>query len=169
MFYPNIIYAIECYVCGSLSTIKKLQVTQNKALKSLFNYDRLYPSDALYKETCLMDITTLFQYRSALLIKDLITTDTDFLNIHNIIKSCYTSFDHKYSTRDKSKFNLSFNKVPHTLSLTFKHQLIWNKIPLHIRNLHSTSSFKTALLSANKPTVTLIQKKSISYVASCNK
>ena len=146
MFYPNILYAVECYGCGRLSALKKLQVVQNKALKALFGFPKLYSSIVLYKELGIMDVTTRHQYRAALLILCLLKENGSKLNIYSTVKSSLQLTSHKYSTRDKQLFNLKFNRQTHTSGLTFKYQLNWNILPTSIRNLTSITSFKKELI-----------------------
>jgi hypothetical protein len=146
LFYPLILYGVELYGTSSKANISSLQILQNKTLKALFGYPRLYPTQNMYKQLGILDINTLFKIRASLFMKTLLS-QPDSLNIHYIIKE-YCSpmgITHKYDTRDKLMFNLKFEKISYTLSSTFKILLVWNSIPAEIKKMNSYTAFKCSV------------------------
>jgi len=141
MFYPHILYGIELYGNASNIALKKIQTIQNSALKSLFGYSRLSSSSKMYKELKIMKIKTLYRYRSALLINKLLK-ETETLNIHRKMKEYCTPMKHKYSTRQKTNFNLKFDRPSYTNSSSFKMFLLWNDIPMKIKQGSDSQVFK---------------------------
>jgi hypothetical protein len=49
-FYSLILYCLEIYGTANSTLIKKMQTTQNKAVRALFAYSKYYPTDNMYKE-----------------------------------------------------------------------------------------------------------------------
>jgi hypothetical protein len=140
LFYSNILYGIELYGNTSKSNIQSLQVIQNKALKALYGYNRHSTTKKLYMELGFNDISSVFKIRASILLKRLLE-ETESLNVHHIVKSYCNFAEHKYSLRDKKAISLKFEKPSFTSSNTFKLFLLWNSLPMQIRNVKSFRLF----------------------------
>jgi len=115
LFYSNVLYGIEIYGMAKKADMKCLQVVQNKALKSLFRYDKNYPTNKLYSELCLKNIYNLFRFRASIMLKTLLQQPGK-LSVHDTVLSYCSPTEHKYLTRDKKNFNLKFEKPSFTSS-----------------------------------------------------
>jgi hypothetical protein len=144
LIYPNILYAVELYGWASASALSEVQVVQNRIIKALFKYPRLYPTEDLYKELGINKIGPISQIRSSIFMWNILN-QTPSLNIHDVIIKCCSLMSHQYSTRDKMKFNLSFNKQSYTCSTSFKLFLLWNSIPAYTKTSKSLSTFKASV------------------------
>jgi hypothetical protein len=140
LFYSNILYGIELYGNTSKSNIQSLQVIQNKALKALYGYNRHSTTKKLYMELGFNDISSVFKIRASILLKRLLE-ETESLNVHHIVKSYCNFAEHKYSLRDNKAISLKFEKPSFTSSNTFKLFLLWNSLPMQIRNVKSFRLF----------------------------
>ena len=65
---PHLLYLIEVWGNASKTSVKSIQILQNKLIKILHNYDILTPSKTIYKETKLLNIKQLFTYNTCILI-----------------------------------------------------------------------------------------------------
>jgi hypothetical protein len=146
IFHPNLLYAIELFGNASKTTIKGLQTIQNKALRALYGYPRLYSTKDMYKELKILKIKPLFMYRATILMDKLIK-QTATLNIHFTLKEYCTQMEHKYYTRKKDNFNLKFDRPSFTSSNSFRLYVLWNDIPTDIKNSQSVTTFKNDLYS----------------------
>ena len=146
IFHPNLLYAIELFGNATKTTIKGLQTIQNKALRVLYDYPRLYSTKEMYKELNILKIKPLFMYRATIMMDKLIK-QTATLNIHNTLRDYCTQMDHKYYTRKKDNFNLKFDRPSFTSSNSFRLFMLWNDIPTDIKISQSITSFKNELYS----------------------
>ena len=121
-----------------------MQTIQNKALRSLFGYHSLSSSTEMYKNLKLMKIKSLHKYRSAILINKLMK-ESETLNIHKTLKEYCTPMIHKYGTRQKSNFKLQYNRSSYTSSNSFKLFLLWNSIPMFIKQNCNSHAFKSEI------------------------
>jgi hypothetical protein len=137
-------YGIELYGHASKSVLKPLQIIQNKAIKSLFAYPYDYPSKLLFNELRIVNIKTMYKIRAATMVNALLTQPR-IQNIHLLITEYCTLMSHKYNTRDKNKFNLKYKKPSYSQSDSFKLFLLWNSIPVYIRDLNNILLFKQSI------------------------
>lgn len=145
MFYPNVLYGIELYGSTSKALTDVIQVIQNKAIKALFGYPRLFNTQKLYHELHLSKITPLFKIRTTMLIWNLLNTCHN-LHVHYTLTQVCTLMSHPYPTRDKLKFKLDFQKVSFTSSFSFKLLLLWNALPANLKSITSHTRMKDAIL-----------------------
>ena len=137
-------YAIEIYGNVPKSSIKSLQTLQNRAIRCLFGFPRLYPTKTMYAQLNIFKIDTLFSFRASLLLYRLMK-QTDFLNVHTVLKSYCAPVAHKYPTRKKANFNLKYKRPSYTTSCSFKLFLLWNIISSEIKSAVSYCQFRKLL------------------------
>jgi hypothetical protein len=130
MFYPHLVYCIEVYGNSSQQTIKELQTVQNKALKALFRFPRLFPSSTMYAKLKFQKVNELYESRAISFVKknlshDLITNPIFNLQIAFANQDHY--FKQKYNTRNKGNIRLNFKKQSYTSGIVFQMLLIYNK------------------------------------------
>lgn len=141
LFSSNLLYGIELYGTADQSTIKHLQIIQNKAIKALFQYDRYHSTDLLFAKLGIRKINIVFKIRATCMLKVLLEQPA-YLNVHNVLRSYCSPIEHKYPIRDKKMLYLTYEKPSFTSSNTFGLFLLWNSIPAHIKNINSYMAFK---------------------------
>jgi hypothetical protein len=144
MFHPIILYGIELYGNGNDTSLSELQTLQNRAIKALFGYPRLFCTTKLYQELGIKQIRPLFKMRASLFLWSVLNKPPSF-HIQSSFQCLLAKDTHKYPLRDKNKFNLSFNCSTFTSSSTFKLILLWNEIPPQIKKASQFSHFKSQL------------------------
>jgi hypothetical protein len=155
MFLPHLLYAIELYGNAPDTILNALQIVQNKAIKSLFQFPRFFPTEALYKELQIANIKTLYKTR-ALSLLWILLNEASTLNLQYVIKELFTNVTHRYQFRDNKNFNISFKKPSFISSSTMKLFTLWNSLPTEVKVQTSFIKFKEALtallLRYHKPT-----------------
>lgn len=141
MVKPHIDYLIEVWGSAAKTNINKLQISQNKLIKTLFNYDYLTSTQKIYKNTNIMTITQAYKYNTCILIKKIINKD-----IHSQI--LFTKKIHvvKRNTRQASNIYL---RTPRTnygkKNIMFEGAKLYNKLPKDLKEINSINLFKKVL------------------------
>lgn len=132
-------YLIEIWGCAANTNLKPLQTSQNKLVKTLFNYNYLTNTDRVYKETKIFNLKQLYTNTTCILIKKILTG-----KIHTQISFTKRSF--KYCLRNTNKLKL---KPPRTSygkrNIMFEGAQLFNNLPDDIKDCKSMRLFKTKL------------------------
>ena len=132
-------YLIEIWGCASKSTLKDLQIAQNKIIKTLFNYNYLTPTSQLYRETKLMSVGQLYAFNTCLLIRKIIDGA-----VHSQL-----NFTRKITKRSERHPNQLCTQQPRTQygrrNIRYEGVQLYNALPIDIRNASSLAIFKARL------------------------
>ncbi|KAL0849835.1 hypothetical protein ABMA28_011774 [Loxostege sticticalis] len=133
-------YLIEVWGSASKTHIKDLQISQNKIIKRLYNYDFLTPTKQLYKKTKLFNVSQLYNYNMCVFIKKILDN-----NIQTNITFTKRTFTH--SLRNTNKL---FLRQPRTIKYGKKNILyegvqLYNKLPNAIKDSESIQIYKRKL------------------------
>jgi hypothetical protein len=72
----HLTYLIEIWGSAAKSNIKSLQTIQNKAIKLLFHYHFLTPTETVFQKTKLMTLSQLYKFHTCILIRKILTKET---------------------------------------------------------------------------------------------
>lgn len=139
---PHIDYLIEIWGTASKTNLNAIQISQNKLIKSLFNYDYLTPTQKIYKDTKIMTINQTYQYYTCILIYKI---------TNKLIHTSLLSFDKKHQTQKMKLRNANHlvSRPPRTnygkKNIQYEGVKIYNKLPSEIKNAKSLSIFKKKL------------------------
>ena len=138
---PHIDYLIEVWGLAAKSNTKIIQTSQNKLIKTLFNYDFDTPTVNLYKKTKIMNITQTFTYYTCILVRKILMKD-----MHSQI-----IFTKKHQIQNKKLRNANdlVLRPPRTNygkhNITFLSAQIYNRLPKDIKQIKTMSLFKKVL------------------------
>ena len=135
---------IEIYANTPSSCLASVQIAQNKAVRALFGFPKQSSTIQMYMEINLVMVKPLWKIRTATLVWFLLN-QSHHLNIFTVLTEYCAPMSHKYPTRDKLNFNLTYHKPSYANSGSFKLFLLWNSIPPTIKSLGSLSSFKKSI------------------------
>jgi len=124
-------------IYASKLTLHKLDKLQGRILKTLFNNKNLNNILLNYN---ILTATNLYKYEVILKCWARLRVDADEGETNQ-------TFDHKYNTRDRSKYRLNFNNQTHCNSLIFRQQMLYNTVPKTLRADINIKHFKTELLT----------------------
>ena len=139
--YSRISYGIEVYGMANASTIKPLQIMQNRILKILTFKPRRYSTNGLFSSLSLLKISDIHYLRFCTLLYKYVNNmlSSVFNNIFNPLSAHSTGMhtrNNKYFTTTKQN-----NKFGH-LTLSNYGCKLWQMIPLSIRSSSSPNVFK---------------------------
>lgn len=139
---PHIDYLVEIWGSAAKTHINLLQIAQNKLLKTLFNYDYLTPTQSLYEETKLMNITQTYIYNTCILIRKILNK-----NIHSNITFTKRKKMHKMNLRREHDLLQLYS--PRTnygrKSIMYEGSKLYNTLPKYITESKSIATFKKLL------------------------
>lgn len=140
---PHIDYLIEVWGTASKSSLKEIQIKQNKLLKILFGYNFRTSTDKIYKETRLMDIKQSYEYSTCILIRKILNK-----NINTAISFKQKSQMQRIKLRSMNNLVL---RPPRTNygknNIEYEGAKLYNKLPNNIKNAKTMSGFKKMLKS----------------------
>lgn len=138
---PHLDYLIEVWGSAAKTNLQYIQTTQNKIIKTLFNYDFLTPTYNLYKQTKLLNITQNYKYNTCILIFKILNN-----TIHSQIKFTKNSNIQKRYLRSAQDIHVPFTRTKYgKRNLTHEGAQIFNKLPKHIKECKSLQLFKKLL------------------------
>ena len=149
--HPHLLYGIEIYGCTSKSNSNRLQVLQNRILKTLTRTDQRASSTELLKKMQILNIEDiysltllLFVYKQQHQKLPIIFNNTFTLN--KAIRDRVTRQDNLLYV-GRSQTNFGKNKVSNIAAG------LWNTLPEEIRNAESVNTFK------KKTVIYLLERK----------
>lgn len=136
LVYPYLIYCITVWGGTADSHLNPLILLQKKIIRIITNSSYLAHTAPLFQITEILTVKDLYSY--------FIGIHMFKLHINNNIQ--YPS--HSIITRQRTNAIIGYQRISQTKkSLNYSGPIIWNKIPLSIRNCKSLSSFKTSFKS----------------------
>lgn len=138
---PHLLYLIELWGSAVKSKLAKLQISQNKLVKLLFNIPYLTSTETVYKETKIMNIRQLYKYTTCILVRKILTN-----KIHTNLT--YTKVK---EIRKRSSRRASYIVLPKTRTNYGKKTILcegaqlYNKLPSQIKSVSSFNAFKFKL------------------------
>lgn len=138
---PHLLYLIEIWGSAAKTNLQKLQVVQNRIIKILYNYDYLTPTEKVFNETKLLNISQLYTYTTCILIYKI---------THNMIHSQLTfttkGTSSRYSCRRANHLVLPNVRTNYgKYSITFAGAQLFNKLPTEIKDANTLGIFKRKL------------------------
>lgn len=137
--YSRIKYGIEVYGRANTLQMHKLQVKQNRCLKTLFNKDFLTPTKAMHKELQVLmipDIEKLHILKFVHLQRNNMTPDV----FYNLFIPNHTV--HGHNTRQTCNLHLHRTHNAYGKKTTkFYGAQLWNSIPAQLRMIESNGTF----------------------------
>ena len=138
-FNSKIQYGIELYGSANETLIKKLQVKQNRALKTLLNLDYMTPTLKLHKDLKIL----LVKDRYKLNITKF-TYKQQNKKLPELFENYYTNIkeNHNHNTRTNEDIKIHNCKTEiGKRSTAYQGAEIWNSIPINIRKSKTLKSF----------------------------
>ena len=138
--YPHIIYGIEVFGNACTSSIKKLQVVQNKLLKTLSGKSYRYSSRVLHNELKLLMVTDIYKLQLSLFV---------FKQRNRLLPQVFHNYYQTNgevglrSIRQENNLFVQFVKTTTGCkSTSITGAKIWNAIPRDIKSANSLGQFK---------------------------
>lgn len=89
---PHLLYLVEIWGSAVKTKLAGLQITQNKIIKTIFNYHYLTSTNKIFTETKLMTIKQLYIYNTCILIKKILCsqlhTNLSFIKVKQTTLRC---------------------------------------------------------------------------------
>lgn len=136
---PHLEYLIEIWGCAAKTNLKNLQISQNKLIKTIFNYHYQTNTRIIYKETKIFNLNQLYTYTTCVLVKKIISE-----KIHT--KITFTKRSYKYSLRNTNKIKVNTPRTNYgKRNILFEGAQLFNKLPNDVKNCKNIHMFKTKL------------------------
>lgn len=134
-----------CPVWGNVNatTLRDLQIVQNRAIKCLFGFEYLTPTDSVYFQSNILPLSFTVRYFTLLLgykvFKGLTRVNTVFITNSSV---------HSYSTRNMNDYRTLVSNSTTYGTMGLYNTLVseFNKLPLVIKNASTVSSFRSKIL-----------------------
>jgi len=138
-FNSKIQYGIELYGSANQSLINKLQIKQNRAIKTLFNLDYLTPTKQLHKDYKILMVSDKYKLSlGKFTYKQLNNLLPEaFENYFSIIKDNHEHMTRRLNDIKSCKCKTELGKK----STKYQGATLWNETPTIIRNLGKLKSF----------------------------
>ncbi len=121
--FSKIQYYIEVYGQASTSTLRKVQIQQNRALKILHNKDYYTPTKSLYKELNLLLVEDIYKVGGLKFV---------YKQQNNLLPNVFSQFDIENSSIHSHKTRQS-----HDLHrIIYQGPFLWNSIPSQLGSFH---------------------------------
>lgn len=138
---PHLLYLLEIWGNASKTSLKPVQILQNRIIKILHHYNYLTTTTTIYKETKLLNIKQLYTYCTCILIYKILHN-----HIHSQIKFEMKIKTNKYATRRASHLALPNTRTNYGKNnLTFRGAQLYNKLPKAVKEATSLNIFKKKL------------------------
>ena len=137
--YSKIQYGIEVYGRAKLSTLKRVQTQQNRALKILYSKDYRTPTKTLYKDLDLLMVTDIYK----ICIAKFVYKQKNGL-LPEIFDNLFKENNQVHSHNTRQINNIHHKRTRNNYGqITTENQgtNIWNSIPVEIRNLKTMKNF----------------------------
>lgn len=136
-------YLIEVWGSATKTNLKKLQVAQNRVIKTLFRYNYLTPTIKIYKETKLFNLAQTYKYNTCIFIRKILTKD-----IHSQITFTKRIDIYKRMTRRANNLCLRSHRTNYgKKSILYDGAQLYNELPKTIKEAKSLFTFKKLLKS----------------------
>ena len=141
LFNSKLQYAILCWGSASATSISKLQVLQNKAIKNMNKAPRYYRLDNYFLNQRILKVHDLYNLEVAKFMHG---------HFHDLLPVCFapffveTRYLHNYSTRHSGSRNYNITTAKTSRgqkSIKFLGPKLWNEVPNDLRTL-SKVNFK---------------------------
>lgn len=140
--YSRIQYGIIVYGSTTKSLLNKIQIIQNRTIRTLFRIPRMVTNASMYKQLNLLQLNEIYKLNLAIM---------GYLVYHDSISSSLKSqfvkrIDvNKRNSRFASNFDIKYNTT-NFANRDINNQVarIWNKIPIGIRDV-KMQQFKTSM------------------------
>ncbi len=140
IIYTKILYVLEVYGHTSRGNINKIQVLQNKCLKTLYQKDWFTHTNDLHKELNVLKVEDIFKHSMAQLV---------YKQRNNLLHDVFDSYFkprnemHNLQAHNAHKFNVIRVKNNYgKSSLKYKGAKIYNELPNDIMYCKSLNIFK---------------------------
>lgn len=141
-FFSSLLeYGIEFFGTSTIGKTAELQVIQNRAIKNLFNLDRLTSTVAIHKDFKILKVKDMFQFKSMKLVHSV-----DNKLIHSNTKIILNNQIHNHNTRHAGDIHIG-NNLRFTLA-SFNTE--YNKLDISTRKLNKnmfTKNMKEIIFS----------------------
>lgn len=136
-------YLVEVWGSATKSNLQRLQVAQNRIIKTLFKYDYLTPTAKIYKETKLFNLAQTHKYNTCIFIRKILTKD-----IHSQITFTKRIDYYKRITRQANNLCLRSHRTNYgKKSILYDGAQLYNELPKNIKEAKSLNTFKKILKS----------------------
>lgn len=143
IFHSHLTYCIESWGYTYASYCAPINILQKRAVRIIASEPRTAPSSPIFKELNIMRFNQARDYKTALLVKRVICTNTPY-------HSSILSFPSR-NTRHANNNNLNLPKISNVYgrrSLPFVGTKLWNRLPHTIKVLtQNEKSIKTYIMS----------------------
>jgi hypothetical protein len=139
--YSKISYGLEIYGSCSDTLTSKIQVIQNKLLRTLLGTHRMHNTNDLHKQFNILKIKDAFKLSLVAFVHKCLNSDTA-TNAHNL-NDFFIPQTHTYNTRRKA--NIIKHQVKSNFGNStshFKGSTFWNELPTAIRDTNLTINLK---------------------------
>ena len=142
LVYPYLLYCLMAWGSASNTLTNLLFLKQKKIVRIISKSDYFDPSDPIFKELNILKLNDLYKvYCSVFMFKTLYENKYDFYL--DKIKSLQINLP--YNTRN-TEFRLpKLRLIRSRQNIVYQGISIWNKIPNHMKNNKTSSSFKKGL------------------------
>ena len=144
LIFPYITYGLLSWGNTYKSKLTKIYTKQNKAIRTIFFAKSRENADIYYNILDILNLENVFKLKSACLIYRICNSPSDLPEaFSNYVVQA--SHKHQYNTRFASQNNLYRPKIRTNFGKhTFRYSasIIWETIPLNIKQSNSISSFK---------------------------
>ncbi len=141
--FSKIQYGIEVYGQASTSTLRKVQIQQNRALKILHNKDCHTPTKSLHKELNLLLVEDIYK----LGVLNFVHKQQNNL-LPNVFSEFYIENANIHSHKTRQSHGLLVinptNKFGQ-LRIIYQGTFLWNSIPAQLRSFHLQQKSKAKL------------------------
>ena len=133
LVYPNLIYCVAVWGGSFQCNVKPLEILQKRIVRIINGAGYLSHTHSLFRKTKLLKFKEIYHY---------------FLCIYMYRnrQSYETIGSHMYSTRNHYNVRTRFQRLSVTqFSIHYNAPLLWNSLPIDLRNLSNILSFKKEL------------------------
>ena len=138
MMYPLLCYGIIIWGSSPPTKIKPLKLAQNYYLRCLFSLPKFTHISSYYKKANLLTLDQIYKFWVAKFMYR-IRQNTYSSFFTSLFKKSYSS----YSSRHHDDYCKPYHRLKiHNLSISSQGVVIWNNIPLDIKDLNNINLFK---------------------------
>ena len=146
LIYSRLSYGIEIYGMAKTTTLKPLQIMQNKILKMLTCKENRYPTNMLYSELDLLKVSDIHRLKMHTILYRYCTGKLP--NFFNRIFKPTNTNPSAPQTRNNSLFNITRPKTTYGKLLLNNYGFnLWQSLPSNIKESSSLSIFKSSVKS----------------------
>lgn len=148
IFMTTLIYAIQVWGSTSLVNMRKLQIIQNSAARIVCKTSLSTPLITIYDKTKWLTVNQLSVFHSILLLYKILNSHSPLYIFNQIqitgeptrqTRSSNFSFNNQHIILPQYRLNIAKN------SFLYKASVLWNQIPISIRNINNVICFKKHL------------------------